>query len=43
MCAERREADVAAAPDGGPFLCCSPLRDSIEDAVRHGALPVLEP
>lgn len=40
-CVERREADVSAEPTGGPFLGCSQLRDSIEDAVRHGVLPIL--
>lgn len=37
-CVERRETD----PADGPFLGCSRLRDSVDDAVRHGALPVLE-
>lgn len=41
-CAERREDEVSAPPNGGPFLGCSQLRDSIEDAVRHGALPIFD-
>jgi hypothetical protein len=37
-CTERRETD----PAGGPFLGCSQLRDSVDDAVRQGALPILD-
>ncbi len=42
-CPERREADkLAAHGTRGVFLACSALRESIVDAVRVGALPVLD-
>jgi hypothetical protein len=37
-CVERAEADRST----GPFLGCAQLRDSVDDAVRRGALPVLD-
>lgn len=37
-CAQRRGAD----PADRPFLGCSRLRESVDDAVRQGALPILD-
>jgi hypothetical protein len=42
-CAERAEAQQISAPGGrGVFLACSALTESIVDAVRHGALPIVD-
>lgn len=42
-CAERAEAQQISAPGGrGVFLACSALTESIVDAVRHGALAIVE-
>jgi hypothetical protein len=42
-CPERRDADkLAAHGTRGVFLACSALRETIVDAVRVGALPVLD-
>ena len=42
-CLERRESDkLAAHGNTGVFLACSALRESIVDAVRDGALPILD-
>jgi hypothetical protein len=41
-CAQRRDAGTLAPHTGGPFLVCSELRESIEDAARSGALPIVD-
>ena len=42
-CAERCEADkLAAHGTRSTFLACSALRSSIDDAVLHGELPVVD-
>ncbi|OBB72573.1 ferredoxin [Mycobacterium sp. 852014-52144_SCH5372336] len=41
-CHQRRDADAIHAHDGRPFLVCFELRDSIEEAARCGALPIVD-
>ncbi len=42
-CAERRDAEQISAPDSrGVFLACSALSESIIDAVRCGAVPIVD-
>ena len=41
-CVERRDAAAIAAHTGGLFLVCSKLRESIEEAARNGAVPILD-
>ncbi|BDB41819.1 MULTISPECIES: ferredoxin [Mycobacterium] len=41
-CLERREADRIAGHHRAPFLVCSALRASIEDAVAAGELVVVD-
>jgi hypothetical protein len=42
-CHERREADkLAAHGTRSTFLACSALRSSIDDAVRHGDISVVD-
>ena len=42
-CPQRREADLLSAHGGrGVFLACSDLAESIRNAARDGALPVLD-
>ena len=41
-CIQRREAQRLSGHDRGVFLVCSELRDSIEDSVRRGDVPVLD-
>lgn len=42
-CAERAEAQQISAPGGrGVFLACSALTESIVDAVRKGALAIVD-
>ncbi|MGV0046506.1 ferredoxin [Mycobacterium colombiense] len=42
-CAERAEAQQISAPGGrGVFLACSALTESIVDAVRNGALAIVD-
>ncbi|MEO3756874.1 ferredoxin [Mycobacterium sp. B14F4] len=40
-CVQRRELDSLQRTDR-PFLVCFKLRDSIEDAARRGALPIVD-
>ena len=40
-CVQRRELDSLQRTDG-PFLVCFKLRDSIENAARRGALPIVD-
>jgi hypothetical protein len=42
-CQERRQADqMVPFGGGGTFLACSALKGAIVDAVRSGALPVVD-
>ena len=42
-CAERRDAEQISAPGSrGVFLVCSALSESIIDAVRRGALSIVD-
>ncbi|KUI37925.1 ferredoxin [Mycobacterium sp. IS-1590] len=41
-CHQRRDADTIHTNDGRPFLVCFELRDSIEEAARGGALPIVD-
>ena len=41
-CVERRAAEELAGRDREVFLVCSQLRESIEDAARRGAVPILD-
>ncbi len=42
-CAEHRDAEQMSAPGSrGVFLACSALSESIIDAVRCGALPIVD-
>jgi len=41
-CLQRREAEKLKYHGRGPFLGCSDLRRSIEDAVRGGAIPIVD-
>jgi hypothetical protein len=41
-CLERRDTQAGAPQTRGPFLACSKLRDSIEDATRSGAIPIVD-
>jgi len=41
-CVQRRSAEALAGHGRGLFLVCSELRDSIDDAVRRGQLPIVD-
>ena len=41
-CLERRDWIATPQRTAGPFLVCSELRDSIEDAARNGAIALLD-
>ncbi|OBH03774.1 ferredoxin [Mycobacterium sp. E1747] len=41
-CVEREDAARIAGNDRGVFLACSALRESIEDAVAAGELPIVD-
>jgi hypothetical protein len=41
-CLERRAAEKLSAHGQGVFLACSALRDSINEAVYDGALPIVD-
>lgn len=41
-CIQRRHARRLAGPVPGVFLFCSELRESIEDSVCRGAVPLVE-
>ncbi|MCX2934026.1 ferredoxin [Mycobacterium sp. CVI_P3] len=41
-CVQRRTAETLAGHGHEPFLVCSQLRESIEDAVRHGRVPIVD-
>jgi hypothetical protein len=41
-CLERRDERATAHQTRGLFLVCATLRNSIEDAARSGAIPILD-
>jgi hypothetical protein len=41
-CVQRRAADALAGHGHEPFLVCTQLRESIEDAARCGHVPILD-
>lgn len=41
-CVQQRSAEALAGHGREPFLVCSQLRQSIEDAARHGHVPILD-
>ena len=41
-CIQRRDAQRLIGHGRGVFLVCSELRDSIDDLVRRGELPIVE-
>ena len=41
-CVQRQSAEALAGHGRGVFLVCSALRDSIDDAVRRGRVPIVD-